>query len=55
MIAISAKHYPKQVHGHGRTNSDGLQHVGGNSRHQEFLTKDQKMKAAETAIADTYA
>lgn len=41
MIAVSAKHYSKNLH-------------GGNQRQQDFL-KDQKMMAAETAIQDQYA
>ena len=46
MIAVSAKHYAKNMH--GRHGNDGHQ------RQQEFL-KDQKMMAAESAIADQYA
>ena len=50
MIAMSAKQM-QQSSSHTRNNSD-IQH--GSRRHEEFL-KDQKMLAAESAIADQYA
>lgn len=57
MIAISNKHLQKQIQGHGRNNSD-IHAAGGASGHgqrqQEFI-KDQKLAAAESAIADQYA
>jgi hypothetical protein len=57
MIAISNKHLQKQMQGHGRNNSD-IHAAGGASGHgqrqQEFI-KDQKLAAAESAIADQYA
>lgn len=57
MIAISNKHLQKQIQGHGRNNSD-IHAAGAASGHgqrqQEFI-KDQKLAAAESAIADQYA
>lgn len=45
------KQYAQQISSHGRNNSSDVQ---GRGRHDEFL-KDQKLQAAENAIADQYA
>ena len=54
---MSNKHMQKQMQGHGRNNSDihGSGGASGHGQRQQEFIKDQKLAAAESAIADQYA